>query len=117
MQVSSTAIKHMRGVAGRVMHAGNLHDDQARAAGGTRLVVGDQLIGDHAVVDHDRVVPGGHDRFLIVQWPISSGVKSLGKEVTVVAHVIRTGPPGTSGQVQNVAKLASKTDCDWRWCL
>ena len=50
-----------RRVAGRRVDAGDLDDDQPRAAPRPRLLVGDQPVRDQAVVGHDGVVPGRHD--------------------------------------------------------
>ncbi|MCY1430175.1 hypothetical protein D9M71_461160 [compost metagenome] len=54
----------MRGVARTVVHPGDLHDDQADAAFGAGLVVGDQAVVDQVVGGDRSVVAAGHDAVL-----------------------------------------------------
>ena len=56
--------QHVGGVAGAVVHAGDLQHDQADAALGAGGVIGHQLVVDQVVGGHRGVVPGGHDAVL-----------------------------------------------------
>lgn len=56
--------QHMRGIAGAVMHPGNLQHDQANATGCAFALVGDQLVVDQVVGGQAGVVAGGHDAVL-----------------------------------------------------
>ena len=56
--------QHMRSIARRLMHAGDLGDDQADAAPGAGFVVGNQRLVDEAVGRQRRVVAGGEDTVL-----------------------------------------------------
>ena len=51
----------MRGVAGTVVHPGDLQHDQANAAGSAVALVGDQFVVDQVVGGQAGVVPAGHD--------------------------------------------------------
>nr|CAI0335622.1 hypothetical protein SHINE37_10579 [Rhizobiaceae bacterium] len=56
--------QHMRGVAGRLVHAGHLADDEADAALRPRRVIGDKGLVDAPVRRQRRVVAGRHDAVL-----------------------------------------------------
>ncbi|MCY1421585.1 hypothetical protein D9M71_372450 [compost metagenome] len=56
--------QHMGGVARTVVHPGHLQHDQADAALGASVVVGDELVVDQVVGGHRGVVAAGHDAVL-----------------------------------------------------
>jgi hypothetical protein len=56
--------QHVRCIACGFMDSGDLGDDEAGAAFRTSLMVGDQPIGDAALVRHRGVVAGRHDAVL-----------------------------------------------------
>ncbi|MNC27170.1 hypothetical protein D3C75_753340 [compost metagenome] len=56
--------QHMGGVARTVVHPGHLQHDQADAAFGAGLVVGDQAVVDQVVGGDRGVVAAGHDAVL-----------------------------------------------------
>ena len=64
MQSSVSAIRTLVEYFARLVHTGDLHDDQSDPARSARLVVGDEAVTDRAALGHHGVVPGRQDPVL-----------------------------------------------------
>ncbi len=71
--------QEMGGIARRLMHAGDLQDDQARAAGGPGPVIGDQPVVDQPARGQVGIVAGGEDAVLQRDAAQRQGGEKLGK--------------------------------------
>ena len=79
----------MRGVAGTVVHPGDLQHDQANAAGSAVALVGDQFVVDQVVGGQAVSCPVDMMRFFKRLPRICKGSNKCGKAVCIQAAPVR----------------------------
>lgn len=72
--------EHMVRVAGGLVDAGDLEDDEPAAALGSCFVIGDKILADLSVVIEDRVVARGHDAIADAPPAQCDGFEEVGEQ-------------------------------------